>query len=591
MKSKEAIRNQILSYTNQIWGTRKVERLDSLVQLMINSLTNELYLIQNKLSDIDATLLEKIARRLTPEKYLAIRPAHTILQMKPEHSTVSLQQNNVFTLTWIADGLADRTPKSLLFSPVTDFRLYNAKIDNLFHFKQLYSVDNNAKKQLKADMNGQVRANHVWLSLTIDAEVKNLKGLSFYLDFPKLSEIHELYEMLPYTKCFINGKEIRLKNGLPLHKPPVSESDKDIVTYYNNHYLTIDEDVDISAWKTEKTPNILENIINPEQAESLKPKYWINLVFSPYFTVNMLKDMDIAVNVFPVSNYRTVKTSIGQGDLSKVTMLASEQDEKLLSIESIIDDKGRNLELDVVAGHSDAGIYHLEAVNNIFIEELGLVDYIEQLLSLIDEERAVFSEINKEQVAQALSVLTSNSNKEIQKFEINNKNKEETTSCLSINPHKETMLVNLEYRITYGDFINDISAGRTFTTDKSKKLEGLTATSLSEIHGGKEFNDIQDIMSVNRYIIASGSRLVTKEDIEFFCRSELGRAIEKVEVELGGKISPKPKEGLVRVLNVNLTPSKGNPELLYCKGVLKNLKMRMLQRSPDEYRYEIKIVE
>lgn len=68
MKSKEAIRNTILNYTNQIWGTRKIERLDLLIQMMVSTLTNELYLMQNKLADLDSTLLEKDCEEAHPRK-------------------------------------------------------------------------------------------------------------------------------------------------------------------------------------------------------------------------------------------------------------------------------------------------------------------------------------------------------------------------------------------------------------------------------------------------------------------------------------------------------------------------------------------
>ena len=192
MKSKEAIRNQILAYTNQIWGTKKIERLDLLVQMMVATLTNELYLVQNKLNDIDTTLLEKIARKLTPERFISVRPAHTVLQMKPDYPVIQLEQSNMFTLEWVPDGFIDEKADSIIFYPVANTSLFNIQIDNLFHHKQLYSVDGNGKKQLLVNTHNQPASNSIWLGLNINPEIDNLKGLSFYIDFPKLSEIHEL---------------------------------------------------------------------------------------------------------------------------------------------------------------------------------------------------------------------------------------------------------------------------------------------------------------------------------------------------------------------------------------------------------------
>jgi hypothetical protein len=591
MKSKEAIRNKIISYTNQVWGTKKIERLDLLVQMMIGTLTDELYLVQNKLNDVDSSLLEKIAKKLTPEKYIAVRPAHTILQMKPNDPIVVLEPSNTFTLEWIPDGFIDEKADAITFHPVAETCLYNIKIEYLFHHKQLYAFDSNDKKQLITTVSNQSPTNSVWLGLDVATEIDNLRGLSFYLDFPELSEIHELYEVLPYTKCFINGKEIKLKRGFPVHSKDIpAESDADILHFYNDHYFTIDEDVYLRDLKPETVPEALGNIIHPEQTGELRPKYWGNLQFSPYFTPKYLRDMIIAINTFPVSNKRLIKTTIIKSNLSKTTLLPCEPGEKLLSVDSLIDNRERNLVLDVVVGSSEDGTYHLETINRAFVEEYGLIDYIEQLLDLMDDKRSVFSGINKDQAAEGLSALTNITNEDNRKVDVNDRSKGDGTTYLSINPYKNTSTVNVSYWVTYGKHLNDIPAKKVFMPDKTPRFDGLTAVSLCELQGAKEFTDIRDIMSIDKYIFTSKDRIITEHNIKCFCESELGRIVEKVEVRLDGKISPKPYEGIVRVINIYLTPSVGYRDLLYQKGTLKNLKVRLQKRSPEDYNYNIEII-
>lgn len=591
MKSKEAIRNQILAYTNQIWGTRKVERLDLLAQMMVGTLANELYQVQNRLNDIDTTLLEKIAQKLTPERFMSVRPPYTVLQMRPNYPVVLLEQGNTFTLEWMPDGFVDEKADAIIFHPVADTYLYNVKIDNLFHYKQLYTIDNNGKKLLATNTINQPSCNSIWFGLDIDPNIENLKGLSFYLDFPKLSEIHELYEVLPYTKCLIKGKKIDIKQGFPVLEKPWLESDRNILQFYNDHYLTIDEDVYVKDWGIETIPTDLQDIINPEQGGNLRPKHWISLQFSPYFTVDMLQNIVVAINSFPVSNRRFMKTTIIKDNLSKMTTLSSDRGEKLLSVDSIIDNKNHHFVSDTVTGNSEAGTYHLETVNRVFIEELDIIDYIEQLLDLMDDERSVFTGVNKDKVTEVLSVFSNIGNEGAQKTGINNRNKGEEITRLSINPYENTLNANVGYWVTYGKHLNNIiSAERIFTPDKTSKLDGLLAVSLCEVHGAKEFTDIQDIMSIDRYIFTSKDRVITEHNIKCFCESELGRAIEKVEIKLDGKISPKPNEGIVRVININLFPSKGYSGSLYQKGVLKSLKVRLKERSPDDFLYEINVL-
>jgi hypothetical protein len=190
-----------------------------------------------------------------------------------------------------------------------------------------------------------------------------------------------------------------------------------------------------------------------------------------------------------------------------------------------------------------------------------------------------------------MTSITNSDEGNVKKVHKNNKIDNPEIGRISITPHENINSASIAYWVTYGELTNGISSGEMFFPNKTSPLDGLVAMSLCEVHGAKEFSDIQDIMSANKYVITSKDRIITEYNIKSFCESELGRVIEKVEIELGGKISPKPKEGLIRVLNLNLTPSREYPELIYRKGILKDLKVRLQQRSPDNYNYVINIVQ
>lgn len=588
MKSKEAIRNTILQYTNQIWGTKKIERLDLLVQMMVETLTNELYLSQNKLNDLDTTLLEKIARKLTPEQHIAIRPAHAILQMKPIDPVTLLSRSHMFKLEWMPENFFIEKGDGIVFHPVSDTYLFNLKIDYFFYHKQLYSINNLEKKSI-LQAHSQSMENAIWLGIDIMPDVENLERLSFYLDFPHYSEIDELYDVLPYTKCYIGNKEICLKAGFPMQtKERLSNTDIDILQLYDDHYLTINEPVYLKELAKETIPEELLLFIDQERVTSLPFRYWIKLVFPAYFTPNHLADAFIAVNTFPVSNKRLANKTIIRDNLSGMNILPSDPGEKLLSVESVVDNRGCKLVEDHHTGDHE-GTYRLETTNRIFIEEYNLIDCIEQLQDIIEDERAVFAEIDKDQVTDVLSALTNTEDKEALKAGSNDRTKNGDVSRLSITSNNNISFVKVDYWLTFGDHLGNIPSGKLFDADKSGRLDGLTALSLCEVHGSKEFTDIQDIMSIDRYIFTSKDRIITEHNVISFCESELGRAIDRIEVKLDGKISPKPKEGIIRVIKIILVPSAGYPDLLYKKGVLKSLKTRLEQRSPSDFVYDIKI--
>lgn len=590
MKSKEAIRNTILNYTNQIWGTKKIERLDLLVQMMVNGLTNELFLAQNKLNDLDTTLLEKIARRLTPEKYTAVRPAHTILQMKSDDPITLLDRSNTFTLEWIPDGFFHEKNEGITFHPIASTRLFNLNIDHLFYHKKLFVINDEQEKELLVETTKQPTDNSVWLGLDIDPEITQLQGLSFYLDFAHLSEIDELYDVLPYTKCCIGDKEVSLAPGFPVDSSEyITDADKDILHLYNDHYLTINEAVSLREMEKERIPKGLSEVLQGSKTDALKPKYWIKLLFPSYFTPQHLTDIFIAVNAFPVSNKRLISQTIIKDNFTSMITLSSEQGEKLQAIDAIVDNKGREFVSERESGHNEAGTYHLETINKVFLEEYSLIDYMEQLLDLIDDERAVFTGLDKDQVGETLLSLTKAEGEDEKKTDYNNKHKGESLTRLQINPYEDTSTIKLDYWVTFGDQVDNIPAKKLFDADRTGKLEGMTALSLCEVYGSKEFTDIQDLMSIDKYIFTSKDRIITEHNIRTFCESELGKAIEEVEIKLDGKISPKPKEGIIRVIKLTLIPSVGHPDLLYKKGVLKSLKTRLEQRSPSDFVYDISI--
>lgn len=592
MRSKEAIRNRILSYTNLIWGTKKIERLDAMIQLLIDELVNELYLVQNKLHDIDIKLDEKIARELTDERYTAVRPAHTILQITPGLPLIELSKYTSFILSQVPAGVIDRNADAIHFHPIADTRLFNLKINHLFHHKQLYAIDANNRKQLMCTTQDQSSYNSIWLAVDVDPTIENLEGVTFYVDFPELSEIAELYEVLPYTQCIIAGKNVKLEQGFPLHpNEKLLESDSDILDLYRDHYLRIDESFDLHGINREKLPEELKAIIDPEKTGELKPALWIKLVFNQAFEPADLKDIVVAVNTFPASNKKLKVTTIIKDNLLKITPLTSDKGEKLLSIDSVKDDRDKEFSGSVSVEKSQSGSYLVSTVNKLYDEEFNLSDVVELLLDKLEEDKTAFPDLDTQRISRLLSSIYSTGEDDSKKIDINSKENKELIARIFINPYKTTTSVNVFYWATYGKILNGIRAGKIFLPDKNSSMDGYTALSLCEIHGAREISDLKDIKAINHFIVNSKGDIITDDDIISFCESELGKYVENIGFNLTERESIKPLEGIIRVLEISLKVSAQHPRKIYQKGVLKSLKARLKKRSPIDYNYTIKVLE
>lgn len=586
MRSKEAIRNRLLSYTNQIWGTKKVEQLDPLVHILIEELVNELYLVQNRLYDIEYTIQDSISRELTEEKYIAVRPAHTVLQVRPNVPILDLKKEIPFTLGEAPVGFLNKEADAITFYPLTNTHLLNLKIDYLFHYKQLYAIDDHNKKQLILNTERQSSHNSIWLGIEIDSIINTLKGLSFFIDFPELSEVDELYGALPDLECFIFDTLVSLQQGIQTSSQKVlSAREKDILKLYHDNYFFLNKDVSLMDLDEKVLPGELYDIIDPEKISELKPMYWIKLVFSPIFSPEHLKNMIIAVNTFPVLNQKLEKTTIIKDNFHKMIPLEADMGEKFLAVEYVKDDRERSLTATTSNDNNPATSYSLKTVNPFLSEKLSLNDFIGLMLDKLEEERTAFIDFDKEEINRLLTSLTlrnTNDNTSSEK-------ESQTSARIQVCPDEKTNHINIGYWLSYGELLNGIRAGKTFLPDKNSKLDGCQVISLCDIHGAKEFKDIQELVAIDRFIFNSRDQIITEYDIISFCQSELGSSVKKVEIQLTKGISIRPYEGITRFLEIHLTPST-NLAKPFEKGMLKSLLTRLKERSPNDYNYRIKIM-
>lgn len=592
MKSKEAIRKKILVYINLIWGSRRIDRLDPIVKLMIDNITNEIYLLNNKIDDIEATILEKIAKIITTAEYISVRPSHTVIQMKPDYPLYILTSDTPLFMNEVPSGIFTKKIETIAFHPVTDVFLWDARLAYIFHDKKLFTMLSHNEKEVKATTSKRVTYNSIWLGLEIAEGIKNLKGFSFYIDFPHLSEIHDYYDILSYTTCFIDGKEVKLKSGYPLTADKeYTESDKSVLSLYDEHYLAIDEEVNLRNIQLKSLPDEIREVIDPELISDMPSMLWIQLKFLPSFQPEDLDNIYIAINAFPASNKKLAYIPIIKDNLKKTTMLPGNRYEKLLDVHQVIDMEG-NIYFPVSKEIDDMeGTYHIDKINRIFQEQYHLTDIIERLRDIIQDEKVAFPEMDIDLLNNVISAIEESESRVQDRTDRNKRDDNKIIGKIAFTPFEETTEITVRYWLTFGESLNGIAAGKTFSAHKNSPLHGIEALSITEIHGGKEFKEVSELPSINKYILTSKNKIFTDHDILSFCESELKDIIHRVEVRLADKVSLKPYEGLIRSIHVNLYPLPKYAERIKKKGILRRLKTQLYQRSPQHYNYTINIIE
>lgn len=591
MKSKEAIRNKIIHYANIVWGTKNINNLNSLIHLMIEEVCNELYLLDNKLHDIDTTILEKLVKNLAPSMYNYVRPAHSILHIKPASPVYRLNKNTNFTLKALPHELKSKNIVSVAFTPVIDLTLSDVSITNFFHNQTLWSVDENGAKSILAHSNKKATHNTVWIKLEAGSGVKSFKDLFFYIDFPDLSDNDIYYELLSTIKWSIGDKPLKLKQGLPYDPQSISSTiEGDILDFYEDHYQTIDDVVYLSDIPLVNFPKELSGLLETDIVASIIPGHWFSINFPPHFSQNDIDKMLIMLNAFPVLNRHYNEYKAQEQKLTDVISLPSGIGEEFLEMDMVIDSANIIYLHQDIAENDRRGTYSIEPIRKKAIEDPRISDYLEKLIDVVQDERTSFPEINNEKIVEVLNSISAVQNKETQKTELNELNEYAEVGRFTVNRFESTTAMSIHYWTTHVDKVNGIDKNTALTADKIPDLNKSDAIFITSVSGGKSFFDIESLKAINRFFLTSKDRVLTKHSILSFCRIELGKYIEDIDVVRKAKISPKFKEGIVNVMEIQINPKKEYLEYLNQKGVLKDLLIRLKKRSPNNFNYKVKLM-
>lgn len=590
MKNKESIRRKIIHYANLTWGTNNINNLNPLVHLMIEEVCHELYLLDNKLNDIESNLLDELVNRLSPFTYSYIRPAHAILYTKPDISEYHLSKKTEFSLKVIPAGLRSKNISSVCFTPVTDLKLINVSITNIFHNRTLWAVDPTGNKSAIGTSMREASYNMVWIKLEASTDIKLLKDLFFYIDFPHLNDNHDFYDILPAVKWAVGGKTLKVKGGLPLNEnvsPDMVE--RDILDFYKDHYRTIKDTLHLGELVKEKLPQELLEILPEEFSGAVAPGYWISLSFPSHFSRDDIAKMKILVNAFPVLNRRYNENRKEGQNLTNVISLSSGIGEEFLAMDTVIDSANNIYSQHEVTNQTSS--YTVTPIRKKAIEDPGVLDYLNKLVDVLQEERSAFPEIDNEKILEVINSIATIQDEDNQRIELNRLNDYAQIGQINVNLKEGITSLDASYWTTHVAHVNGLSEMTALSASKVPDLNKSDAVLITKVSGGRSLYDMETLKAINRFFLTAKDRISTKHNILSFCRMELGKYIKEVDVVRKAKISPKFKEGTIPVMEIRITPKGEYFNYINEKGVLKDLRIRLNRRSPNNYNYMFKVIE
>jgi hypothetical protein len=607
-ESREHIRNRMLHHAARIWGypeTEDTSSFDPLVNLLMSVNAAELERLSNEIHHSRTRVMERIMQLLAPDVLTGPKQASAILNANSLDDTAMLSPQEQFFVTQpLAIGHEGNANVDIYFTPADAFFVNACSVKYLAAGNKFFRYTSDSiTKELVAMGNEQQFLPNATLWIALDHPHVNLSNTQFYFQYR--SEIHKdiFYNQLKNTQWTIDGHAAVTRKGynrLPddnadwyaqqiIHQQ-ASISDKFmklVKQQYENYFISVVEAPGRMMSQDTKTPDQLREVfgaaINNLDSEKLK---WIRIVFPENITGAMLEEVSVFANAFPVVNRRLHEVSYRLQEMMNVIPLLSEENQ-FFDIDTITDENGRQLHvreqeeventgLSIVMRNGGAGRF----------DERDAQMVIENLVQLLRDESAAFSNIGKDLIAQEVKNLQQSITKIEQLVGAGTKgNSTSFTPYLMVrnNKQSDSRFLYISYWSTNGAAANGVRAGTRLQSYRTSSVKASSAFLLTPTQGGKNRLSQTDSVVAYKYALLTKDRVMSKEDIKLYCQLTLGNMVREVSITKGFMISAENTSGFKKTIDVTIAIDRKSYEDAKDSGELanweKDIAMQLDERS------------
>lgn len=616
--SKEMIAARMFRHSVRYWELKEtdIDNLDPLVRLLVEACAVELYRVSNEINSAQEHMLEKIARLLTPDVYTAPKPAHAIVHgraLEGEAQVYPLMQ--FFHQKKVAskpNGPFD-TNIDVYFSPAGNYKVVDGDITIIAAATDLCTVNKSQFKEIafKTANNIELEPNTLWLGLDLSYQVTDITGVSLFFDLKNHPAKRQLLPLLHYSTLYVNGVQVDTQAGLwnPNLKVPYLDSftefdefnlnqtiERYTNSYYDDQFITIINAEKLSL-ETEKFPTIFAEYFSDKDLGKLQKKLlWIKVQLMPEFDSEVLEDLSVSINSFPVVNRYINETRYRlQNDFNIIPLLSTEQ---FLSLETVEgsdggDDKNANkytnLPFDNKSDIRSKGTYTLRTGDVERFDSRNATEYLNYLLELLRDESSAFAAFGQDFVASLIKDFKQNIAQLEQKIKQNITSLYKEPTYLLINPRKEGETIFVNFWTTNGEMGNLIRAGSKLELYQGEELQPESLIMVTGSSGGSNKLNKTELLNAYKNTLITRGRIVTLEDVKSFCRMTLGEKAKSIYVKKGVAIGILPNEGLINVIEILITPNGNANDEGEWNELTRDLQKKLEQQSTVTSNYRIGI--
>jgi hypothetical protein len=603
--SKDTIKTRMIKNASGIWGypdVQDISSFDPIVGMLIGSLTEEIYNIYEEIKRTDARIVEKLFDLLINQETFNQFPAHAIARAKPTQPQITVSELNQFIfqkkIIVKNDEETAYSNKNIYFTPASEMKLFRGEVKYFAAANQFFEIRDSAKESLAiADTKILPDHSRLYIGLKLEANIEKFDGLSFLLTVKNKQNEERFSSLLSGSRWKINKTGIEVKQGFELYNDrkltslgEILRKESDISfracsfinEFYRRKFMTIENrNYFLKNYiKPDPLPEELKNRFSSNVLKSIpRDIFWIEIQLSQPVAPDMLNELTVLINCFPVINRELNELSQMLNRGINIIPLTSE--DLFFDIKDVTDTEGTVYKQvsSLRNGHDDDSVYMIRQSGIARFDSRDSKETINHLIDLIRDERAGFALLGTDLISSELKQLDQIISRLKQRMESSNIS-DDSNSYLMLNTKSDFERAAVQFWTTSGELANNIRSGSKLTIHHGTDIDPNSVTLLTNTYGGRQKPSREDKLNKLRRMLLSKGRIVTTEDIRALCFEHFGNELSDVEVKKGVYLDPSPEKGLVRSVDIFLTFGVQNklPEN-ELEHKTEELKIRLMQES------------
>nr|WP_276903385.1 type VI secretion system baseplate subunit TssF [Pedobacter kyonggii] len=571
--SKDEIRNRILKNAEDFWNIKDSNDFDPLVRLIIEALSNELFNVSNDIKNLENRIFDKISRILAPDHLTSSLPAHAVMHARPieQQDFLSVYSQFAFKKNILQEN--DKAKKTdIFFSPLHTVKLNNASIKYIVTGNTIFNVEQLGKQPIHNTLSGtSVEKNTIYIGFNGIKDWMDFNKLNLFFDWKNYSVPENTYDLLSLGKWFYKNNELAAyterfmdepltgKEQAPFqHKQLLHLIKADVLQFYSNRFITLGDLNDFNIDESRELPPEFANLFQPAVLNQIDNSVkWLKVIFPAAINQEMLNELHIYINAFPVVNKRLSQIKHRLKTMNNIIPIKTESLDQMLAVENLKDNKGKSYNEIPYTNENEKGdgSFSIRYGGTERFDTRNAKELVDYLFELLRDEKAAFTAYGPDFLSTILKNLEQNIALIEQKSRSALKDIKELPSYIVLKPIDDADILFLDIWVTQAEEANHINAGSRLVVYDNNKVNAESIFLLSQTKGGRSRLNATNRVQAYKYGLTTADRIITKADVINFCRYELGSKLKGISLAKGLIMDNKPNAGFIKTTDILIEPA------------------------------------